>query len=283
MILVVGATGTLGGMVTRRLLAEGEPVRALVRDGSDYGWLDKAGAELVFGDLREPDTLGAAAGGMTRVLCTATAAGRPDESLEAVDREGVGNLIDAAEAAGVERFVLVSAYGFDRLGDVGLARAKAANEARLAEADLTHVILKPCAFMEVWIGVVIGGQIEQGPRVVIAGDGGKRMGFVPIASVADLAVAALEGEEAANRSIPLIADLASYSEIVEKIERVRGTEIEVARVDPGEAPPGFPPIIGELWKGLLELDYEVTDDTIETFGLDPESVEEYVQRTFGGQ
>ena len=47
MILVSGATGMLGGMITRRLLDLGHPVRMLVRPGSDYQKLVAAGADAI--------------------------------------------------------------------------------------------------------------------------------------------------------------------------------------------------------------------------------------------
>jgi uncharacterized protein YbjT (DUF2867 family) len=54
MILVVGATGALGGLIARRLLATGRKVRILVRPGSTYQPLVAAGAEAIIGDLKEP-------------------------------------------------------------------------------------------------------------------------------------------------------------------------------------------------------------------------------------
>ncbi len=52
MILVVGATGQLGSMIAHKLLAQGEKVRAFVRKTSDFEGLQKAGAQIVFGDLK---------------------------------------------------------------------------------------------------------------------------------------------------------------------------------------------------------------------------------------
>ena len=60
MILVVGATGALGGLIARRLLADGRKVRILVRPGSTYQPLVAAGAEAIIGDLKEPSSLRAA-------------------------------------------------------------------------------------------------------------------------------------------------------------------------------------------------------------------------------
>ena len=57
MILVVGATGTVGGMIARGLLEQGRDVRIPVRPGSNYRPLVDAGAEPVVGDLKDPPSL----------------------------------------------------------------------------------------------------------------------------------------------------------------------------------------------------------------------------------
>jgi uncharacterized protein YbjT (DUF2867 family) len=64
MILVVGATGTLGGRVARMLLAQGQPVRILARSQSNYQPLAEAGAQVVLGDLKERGSLDAACQGV---------------------------------------------------------------------------------------------------------------------------------------------------------------------------------------------------------------------------
>lgn len=282
MILVVGATGNLGGTVTRRLLEAGHPVRALTREHSDYHGLEEAGAEIVFGDLTNPASLQRACAGMEKVLCTATAAGRADESFEAVDGRGVRSLIDAAEAAGVERFVYVSAWGFDVI-DAPIARAKRMNEGRLRDSAMEWTILKPAAFMEAWVGWVIGGQLGEGPKVAIVGDGTEPMGFVATTDVADLCVAALERDEAANREIPLIAEVTTMAGLLDRVRAVTGMDFEVERLAPGEAPPGYPPVIADLWRELQKVRYEVTTDTIETYGLEPVTLDEFTRQAFGSE
>lgn len=57
MILVVGATGTLGRKVSRILLAGGQQVRAMTRVVSKVDELKAIGAKPVRGDLRDPDSL----------------------------------------------------------------------------------------------------------------------------------------------------------------------------------------------------------------------------------
>ncbi len=73
MILVVGATGNLGGMITRGLLAQGKEVRILVREGGNYAPLVAAGAKPAIGDLKERASLDAACRNVDTIVTTATA------------------------------------------------------------------------------------------------------------------------------------------------------------------------------------------------------------------
>jgi uncharacterized protein YbjT (DUF2867 family) len=75
-ILVVGATGMLGGAIVRGLVERDEPVRALVRDASGETTLMESSAEPVWGDLKDPASLAAACNGATTVITTANSAGR---------------------------------------------------------------------------------------------------------------------------------------------------------------------------------------------------------------
>ena len=75
MILVVGATGLVGGDVCRRLAASGTAVRALVRATSDparVAALEALGVETVVGDLRDPASLAEACRDASAVICTAS-------------------------------------------------------------------------------------------------------------------------------------------------------------------------------------------------------------------
>ena len=76
MILVAGATGQLGGSIARALLTDGQKVKVLVREGSSWQPLETAGAQIVMGDLRSPDSLGAACQDVDVVITTANSAQR---------------------------------------------------------------------------------------------------------------------------------------------------------------------------------------------------------------
>src|SRR5438128_1605158 len=106
MILVVGATGKVGGTITRQLLKQGHSVRILVRPKSHYQPLVESGAQTVFGDLKDPASLYAACQGIDSVITSATSLERGgDDNPQTVENEGNRSLIDAAKAAGVKHFI----------------------------------------------------------------------------------------------------------------------------------------------------------------------------------
>ncbi len=109
--LVTGATGFLGSHVARQLLARGERVRVLARPRNDRRALEGSGAEIVEGDLRDAASLDRAVSGVARVFHVAADyrlwAPDPQEIYES-NVTGTRNLVEAAQRAGVERFIYTS-------------------------------------------------------------------------------------------------------------------------------------------------------------------------------
>src|SRR5260221_2740917 len=159
MNLVVGATGLLGGEICRLLAAEGKPVRGLVRSTSErakFERLQGLGIEIVEGYLKDRPSLTAACRGASAVISTAssTLSRQEGDSIQSVDREGQLDLIDAAKAAEVDRFVLVSFHHMDV--EFPLQSAKREVEQHLKESGMTYTILQPSFFMEVWLSPWLG-------------------------------------------------------------------------------------------------------------------------------
>lgn len=163
MILLCGATGALGGRVAKRLGDAGVPYRALVRPSTSADPLAGSGADVAVGDLTDPTSLTDAMADIDTVITTANAIGRmlsgsKDVSIRTVDGQGNVNLIDAAERAGVDRFVFVSMAGLNeecaRLAP--LAAAKLEAEKRLAASSMRVVSVRPDKFQEVWLSPATG-------------------------------------------------------------------------------------------------------------------------------
>ncbi len=193
-LLVCGATGHLGGRIAARLAGEGVSFRALVRPASDSTTLACLGAEVVTGDLTEPASLVRAVTGVRTVITTANAVGRwrpgaKDASIRRVDRDGTAALIRAAEAAGVQRFVFVSALAGDRATAdlVPLFTAKRATEHRLRASSLRSVVIRPAAFQEMWLSPASGIRPDK-RRAVILGRGRNPVPYVAQDDVAEACV-----------------------------------------------------------------------------------------------
>jgi dihydroflavonol-4-reductase len=109
--LVTGATGFLGSHVARELAGRGEDVRVLVRASSDLRALDGVEAERYTGDLRDSASLERALEGVQRVFHVAADYrlwARDPREIHESNVTGTQNLLDAAQRAGVEKFVYTS-------------------------------------------------------------------------------------------------------------------------------------------------------------------------------
>jgi dihydroflavonol-4-reductase len=113
-VLVTGGTGFVGANVARALVAEGYRVRVLARPASDRRALAGCSAEVVAGDLLEPDSLRRAVGGCRMVFHVAAdyRLWAPDPGvLYRTNVDGTRNILDAAMRADVERVVYTSSVG----------------------------------------------------------------------------------------------------------------------------------------------------------------------------
>jgi NADH dehydrogenase len=233
MNLVVGATGMLGGEICRLLAEQGAPLRAFIRATSDPAKVDtlrKRGAEIVEGDLKDPSSLAAACAGVETVYSTATSVFSQVEgdSIESVDERGQLNLVEAAEAAGVGRFVFVSFSEMDP--DSPLQRAKRAVEKRLEGSSMIATILRPTYFMEVWLSPAVGFDPASGVAQIF-GDGDNPISWISRGDVARSVVAAPAEDAVIDLGGP---DALSQLEVVEIFEQATGRSFEREHV-PAEA------------------------------------------------
>src|SRR3712207_3965943 len=216
MILVVGATGVVGGMIARRLLEQDNEVRVLVRRDSPSSQLVQqglatsaeelieSGAQPVHGDLRDRASLDTAVGGVEAVITTANSAMRGGaDNPQSVDLEGNRNLIEAAREAGVGHFVFVSALGAEPDHPSPFMQAKAKTEATLRASGMGYTILASTAFMEVWPALVVGMPAVQGQPVTLVGEGRRRHSFISNRDVAAFAVATVDNPEARNKYLAI--------------------------------------------------------------------------------
>lgn len=236
MILVAGSTGMVGGETCRLLREEGQRVRALVRTTSSaekVAALRALGCDIVEGDLCDAGSLSKACAGVTAAVSTVSAMpfswNPPANTVERVDRDGQKRLIDAAQKAGVHRFVLVT---FSRNIDqpFPLRDAKREAEAYLRESGLEWTILRPSFFAEVWLSPAVGFDPIAG-KVTIYGDGRNPISWISYADVARFAAAAVGSTAAAQATLELGGPEAlTPLQVVQTFEEIAGRAFEVQHV-----------------------------------------------------
>jgi uncharacterized protein YbjT (DUF2867 family) len=282
MILVVGATGQLGRLVTHRLVHRGEDVRVLLRPGSRREDVTATGAHVVAGDLREPGSLRAACDEVDTVITTANATARkPPDTIDSVDRHGNRNLIDAADAAGVRRFVFISAMGADPAHPLPLLSAKGEAEQHLQATDMAWTVLRPNVFMDKLVPIVVGGPAVAGHPVTLVGSGARRHSFVAMDDVASYVVAALEHEESVGSVLTIGGPQPlSWHDVVASFERELQRSLSVRTLSPQDASTVMPTFVIDLLSALDTYDSLLDmDDMRLTYAVEPTPLADYV-RTF---
>ncbi len=237
MNLVVGASGMLGTEICRKLVEEGNEVRALVRGSIDPAKRDRLkglGAELVHGDIKDPSTLETACRGISTVISTAssTFSRQAGDSIESVDSQGQLNLVRASRAAGVHHFIFISFPPAPE--DFALQRAKRAVERELAESGPVYTVLQPTFFTEAWLSPAVGFDVANA-RAQIYGSGRNKISWISYLDVARFAAASVNNPAARSGVIKLGGpDALSPLEVVQIFEEVGGREFAVTHV-PEEA------------------------------------------------
>jgi uncharacterized protein YbjT (DUF2867 family) len=233
MILVVGATGMVGGEICRLLAERKQPYRALVRPASNpdkVAALKEIAAEVSEGDVRLPNTLKAACAGVDTVICTISSmpfSYQPGENdIGTVDTQGVINLMEAAKEAGVKRFIYVS-FSKNLDIDFPLGNAKRKVEDALKASGLIYTILRPSYFMEVWLSPAVGFDAANA-KAQIYGTGDQPVSWISFKDVAKFAVEAITNRAAENAELELGGvEAVSPNAVVDLYQKKLGKTFEV--------------------------------------------------------
>ena len=248
-VLVTGATGVIGGPTIAALLRRGHAVRLYSRHASESAKLWPRGVDAADGDIADRAAMREARRGCDAVLPLAGIVSEHsgDGSFEQVNVDGTRRAVEAAEAAGVRRFVYVSSLGAER-GTSAYHRSKFKGEEYARTFPREWVVLRP--------GNVYGPGDEvislllkmvRVLPVVPAIDGGEHP-FQPV-WVEDLAEAlaqSVERDDLVGRTYDLTGtDLTSMNNLMERFEKITGRS-------PLRVPtPGFLVVLGARAASLL--------------------------------
>lgn len=281
MIVIFGATGTIGGEVLRQLADQRAPVRAVVRSPERADALPVA-APTVVADLAEPSTLGTALEGAERVFL-ATPASPQQVELESA-------LVDAMAAAPSRpHLVKLAALGYDAV-PAEQAIALAGNHRRTVEhvraSGVPHTVLAPSGFMSNLLRGAAGLRAE-GVLRASSGDGG--VSWVDPADIAAVAVHVLTstGHDGASYDVtgPEVLD---QEAVARELSVVAGRPVRYVDLTPEEYRAGLDAAGLPSWlaSALTELEQTyrahraevVTDEVRKATGRDATPLREFLAR-----
>jgi nucleoside-diphosphate-sugar epimerase len=160
-VVIVGGHGQVALLMSKLLSERGDRVHGLIRTAHQAPDLERVGAEPVVADFLRDGLADAVAGADAVVFAAGSAQGAGAEGKRTVDLGGAVKLIDAARAAGINRYVLISAIGVRNAEEPPLIRvplkavrvlwpemrayfaAKAESEDRLRASGLDFTIVRP--------------------------------------------------------------------------------------------------------------------------------------------
>lgn len=291
-VMVTGGTGFVGPRVVHALRARDHDVRALVRDRGRAQTFEAWGCELVDGDVTDPESLRAATEGVDCVVHLVAIIKGSAEDFERVMAQGTRDLLAAAKAGGVRRFVLMSALGTsERNRDlVPYYRAKWDSEQAVQASALEHVIFRPSFVFGEDGGALqtFMRQVRWSPVTTVVGSGDERLQPIWVDDVASFFAESVDSTAAAGRTFELGGpDVVTWNELYERIRTVLGARRATMHVPVGLMRFGatltdwlpFAPITRDQLKMLVEGGDQVCDPTpaMETFGIRPIGLDEQLR------
>ncbi|GAB7009306.1 complex I NDUFA9 subunit family protein [Halorubrum trueperi] len=283
-VLVAGGTGFIGSHLCRALAEGGHEVTALSRSAEDT----PDGVEAAIGDVTDYDSIVDAVDGHDSVvnLVALSPLFEPkggNVMHDRIHRGGTENLVRAAEAGGVDRFVQLSGLGADPDGDTAFIRAKGEAEEIVRESGLDWTIVRPSVvFGEggefVSFTKRLKGMFAPGlPLYPLPGGGKTRFQPIHVGDLVPMLVAALEDDEHVGETYeiggPEVLTLREVTDLVYEAERTDVTIVPLpmplARIGLTVlgAVPGFP--MGPDQYRSLRFDNTTADNDVGAFGVAP--------------
>ena len=291
LILVAGATGTLGSEIAKRLLQQEWRVRALSRDGKKLEALATLGAEPFTGDMLDRAAMDRACQGVSQVVSTANnLIGKGARSPNRIDEPMYRTLGAAARNAGVTRWVHISARNLAPDSPVDFFRVKQRIEAIVRDSGVPWVVIRPSAFMDIWTGVLFGNAEQPSPVATLFGRGDRVVNYIAISDVVSFVVAILGDASVTNETIDIGGPSeVNFIEFSEPIQRALGVPAKRRHVPA--------PILGiaryvarpfnevaaryaslGYWTTLSDRRFPEWRESAERFGVEPVTIEQFASR-----
>lgn len=277
-VLVAGGTGFIGSSLCRELHDRGHEVTALSRNPDD-GEVP-AGVEVAMGDVTAYDSIAGAVSDQEAVINLVSLSPLfktpSGTSHEEVHLGGTENLLQAAEEAGVSRFVQISGLGVDPNADTGYLRAKGRAEEVVRDSDIEWVIFRPSVVFGDGAEFVSFTKLVTTPYVTgLPGGGSTRFQPIWVEDLVPMIADSLEGSEHPGKTYEIGGpDQLTLAEVTKLVYESEGKPVRIVPVPMGMAkigltaagPVPFVPL-GPDQARSLEIDNVVESNDVGVFGV----------------
>lgn len=277
MILVTGATGTVGTEVVKVLASKGEHVRAMVRDPEKAASTLGQGVEIVQGDFGNPETFDAALKDVEKVFLLSPPSPQMGEQQ--------GKFVEAAKQAGVQQIVRLSILPADPNSPIAIGRWHGEADQHVIDSGIAYTLLRPAYFMQnqLMSATTIGSQ-----GAIYGMLGGGKVGHIDARDVSEVAAAVLTSEGHEGKIYPLTgSESLSMTEVVARLSSVLNKEVRYVDVTPEQVKAaitgmGAPEFMAD---GLVELDAMISEGKADMvtpmvnaiLGREPRSLDQFAK------
>lgn len=279
-ILVTGATGTVGRQVAASLARAGARVRAAVRNPAAAEDLRDAGVELVAFDFEDAASVRTAVDGVGRIFLLTPFVQDSGALVRAV--------VGAAKDAGVEFILRMSALGADPQSDFALARDHGQAENLVKDSGIDWAVLQPTFFMDNVVHYGGATIARDGALYGAAGEG--RAAYVSTGDIADVAAAILQAptEHRGQTYVVTGAKAHSDAELAAAVSEALAKPVRAIALSPEQQREGLlgmgtPPWMVDALVGLESVKRNgwaagTTSVVSDVLGRAPESLTAFLQR-----
>lgn len=281
MIVILGATGTIGSALLKRLVDLGVPARALSREPEklsaqigDKGW---STIEVASADASDHESLRRAFAGASQLFLAMS------NSPNQIELET--SIIRIAAEAGIKHIVKISSPAFERSSPVAVAGWHQEIEKTLSESGLTHTVLRPYAFMQNLLRLVPTVTTQ---NIFFGAMGDSHCNFIDCRDIADVAAEALTNREAAGQIYTLTgSEIFSYPQIASKLSALLDRPVNYINLEPqvlrnnlieyGHMPPWLASHVVEIQTMSTVVLERPTDTVKRLLGREPRTLDAFLQ------